>query len=198
MLCDGAPIWRDTCITDYGKLGSELGSGILDMDKLTARRKVLRGSLSAPLVLTVASPAALAQTTYTSCLVNGAPAPSSIFLTGTDNYYRVSVSLYNVQFKTGNMVGPYYVYPASPPFPSLPASPSPAYYWVGNATDPNGNNGTLVSDPGIKKVNAAGSQNAVAYVGSDGTLKGYGFPATSGGGSIAYQSCYDSLLIQPQ
>ena len=38
------------------------------MDRLTARRKLLRGTLSAPLVLTVASPAALARQSFEACL----------------------------------------------------------------------------------------------------------------------------------
>jgi hypothetical protein len=38
------------------------------MDRFTARRKLLRGSLSAPLVLTVASPAALARQSFDACL----------------------------------------------------------------------------------------------------------------------------------
>lgn len=69
------------------------------MDRFSARRKLLRGSLSAPLVLTVASPSALARSSFLACIARGddpqgvgpfAPAPNA------DNLYREQITAWTI------------------------------------------------------------------------------------------------------
>jgi hypothetical protein len=69
------------------------------MDRFSARRKLLRGSLSAPLVLTVASPSALARSSFLACITRGdnpegegpyAPSPKA------DNLYREKGSFWTI------------------------------------------------------------------------------------------------------
>lgn len=62
------------------------------MDRFTGRRKLLRGSLSAPVVLTVASPGALAQTSFTACIARGAGATPDPYVTQDDGFVRRLVS----------------------------------------------------------------------------------------------------------
>jgi len=60
------------------------------------RRKLLRGSLAAPVVLTVASPSALARTSFLACIERGANAPRpNPFTTSGDSMYRRSVPAYS-------------------------------------------------------------------------------------------------------
>ena len=70
------------------------------MDRFAARRKILRGSLAAPLVLTVASPAALARQSFEACLYrakesNDKNAPAFIAATAHDTWLRKRVALYS-------------------------------------------------------------------------------------------------------
>jgi hypothetical protein len=77
------------------------------MDRFAARRKLLRGSLSAPLVLTVASPAALARQSFEACLARAADAGATpdVFIAANqhDMWLRKPVKIYKgVLFTTGN------------------------------------------------------------------------------------------------
>lgn len=67
------------------------------MDRLTARRKLLRGSLSAPLVLTVASPAALARQSFEACLSRAKLSEENpaVFNAANDKWLRKRVALYS-------------------------------------------------------------------------------------------------------
>ena len=150
------------------------------MDRFTARRKLLRGSLAAPLVLTVASPSVLAQTTFTSCLANGGdpltPA-DRIVLSDADDFYRVQKDVFPIVGGTSNGRHVYQW--------------DGAYYFAdnGNAV------GTLPE--GVTIGEAGTSRWFVAYVDQTGTVKGWGWDNTAGGGTVAMKSCYHSLLIQP-
>jgi hypothetical protein len=67
------------------------------MDRFTGRRKLIRGSLSAPLVLTVASPAALARQSFEACLDRASqqlPPKLEPFSTERDGFVRKTVDVY--------------------------------------------------------------------------------------------------------
>ena len=65
------------------------------MDRFTARRKLLRGSLSAPLVLTVASPSALARTTFEACIARAVGQAGPPYLVNADDgFFRKAVPVY--------------------------------------------------------------------------------------------------------
>ena len=98
------------------------------MDRFAARRKILRGSLSAPLVLTVASPAAaaLARQSFEACLARAEKADTepTVFIgeTAHDTWLRKNVKIYigvltagRVKQKTNQETGSYfYVLPGQP------------------------------------------------------------------------------------
>jgi hypothetical protein len=65
------------------------------MDRFTGRRKLIRGSLSAPLVLTVASPAALARQSFEACLYRASqqsPENLPVFTPNKDGWVRMQLS----------------------------------------------------------------------------------------------------------
>lgn len=74
------------------------------------RRAILRGSLAAPVVLTVSSPAA-AVTTFGKCLANQAAEaqPETFFSTSADNWFRKQVAV--VRLKHGNDIDWFYLDP---------------------------------------------------------------------------------------
>jgi hypothetical protein len=67
------------------------------MDRFTARRKLLRGSLAAPVVLTTASPAVLAQTSFLACITRGGNEGATGFAAEQcgGNVYRVEVDVFS-------------------------------------------------------------------------------------------------------
>jgi len=70
------------------------------MDKKVLRRKLLRGSLAAPVVLTVSSASAAAISSFSRCLRSAdANTPYRFFSEDTDHWFRqkVPVSMLNVQ-----------------------------------------------------------------------------------------------------
>ncbi len=94
------------------------------MDRLTIRRKLLQGSLSAPLVLTVTAAGAQARTTFGACLAATAnqvpPMERLAEITGTDafgnklwqdTWYRTIVPLTKVAYQgnSGNKPDEYYI-----------------------------------------------------------------------------------------
>lgn len=64
------------------------------------RRKIVTGSLAAPVVLTVSSPAAATMTTFGKCLANQANQPQPTFFGSEDTWLRTRVDL--VQLRHGN------------------------------------------------------------------------------------------------
>ena len=75
------------------------------MENPPVRRKLLRGSLAAPLVLTVASPSALARTSFMDCIARVAnvpqPSMSIAFVSSPDGWYRTEVSIYEGKLRGG-------------------------------------------------------------------------------------------------
>lgn len=74
------------------------------MENSPTRRKLLRGTLAAPLVLTVVSPSALAVSSFQECIdraaqanVNSLPA----FVNSADGWYRTETSIYQGKLKGG-------------------------------------------------------------------------------------------------
>lgn|SRR5512145_1738134 len=76
------------------------------------RRAILQGSLAAPVVLTVSSPAAATVTTFSKCLANHAnqEADAAFFTGGPDNWFRKQVPV--VQLQRGSQSGWFYFDPA--------------------------------------------------------------------------------------
>src|SRR5215471_20251098 len=63
------------------------------MEKRAAqRRKVLRGSLAAPVVLTVSS-ASVAAASFARCLASTSAAPDSFFVNSSDQWFRTQVEV---------------------------------------------------------------------------------------------------------
>ena len=73
-----------------------------------ARRKLLRGSLAAPLVLTVASPSVLAASSFQACIARVADQPqpgTSLMITDLqDTWLRTPVSIYSGMLRAGGGV----------------------------------------------------------------------------------------------
>ena len=93
------------------------------MDRFAARRKILRGSLSAPLILTIASPAMAARQSFEACLARAEKerAKPSLFIGAADHdtWLRKPVKIYKgilsttgkvtqVNKVTGNETGSYF------------------------------------------------------------------------------------------
>jgi len=67
------------------------------MDKLTARRNLLKGTLSAPIVLTVSSASAQTVTSFGKCIANnGNSQPTATYVSNTDGWYRIAVTVYGI------------------------------------------------------------------------------------------------------
>ena len=148
------------------------------MDKFTARRKIIRGSLSAPVILTVASPASLAAAS-TTCLINtNQTNPPTLFQPATtdDGYLRKTIEVCKVKSSDGWAEGFFY-------------------------QDKNGNwysvdTGLPLSGTFEKKKHCE-SKEVLVYVDSQGVETGYGWPSTANGGSFTSIGCWNSLLIRP-
>src|SRR5262249_43341833 len=64
------------------------------MDKLALRRKILRGSLAAPVLLTVSSASAAATTSFARCLGEASSTTKSqFFVQSGDNWFRQQVQV---------------------------------------------------------------------------------------------------------
>jgi len=152
------------------------------MDKLTVRRKLLRGSLSAPVVLTVASPSNLAAAS-TTCLVNtnqtvNVPPRFTDPTTPDTVYVRKTVPVVEVYVGSNWLTGSYYQ-----------LNGTGTYYSV--ATGASAGTVTNTRTPAIPQL------DALAYLDSQGKVVGYGWPVTNGGGLWTSIGCWNSLLISP-
>jgi hypothetical protein len=79
----------------------------------SSRRKILQGSLVAPLVLTVSSASAQAVTSFTKCVANGQanqPSTSINIVQSQDQWFRCPVTVYPIYKggSTSNFYGNYY------------------------------------------------------------------------------------------
>jgi hypothetical protein len=167
------------------------------MDRFAARRKLLRGSLSAPLVLTVASPAALAQQSFEACLHRATTAGNAgvpprnvdVFLPSAqhDPWLRAKVKLYQGRLNGGNRVqqsnnvnDPIFyeiVGKEGRFYPKATTCPSPGF------------GGYLPQGQGPTNLNT--QEQALVFVRNDGTIVGFG--NCPNGGYAVTTSCYASF-----
>jgi hypothetical protein len=169
------------------------------MDRLTIRRKLLQGSLSAPLVLTVTAAGAQARTTFGACLAATAnqvpPMERLAEITGTDafgnklwqdTWYRTIVPLTKVAYQgnSGNKPDEYYIpqkgtgkyfkLDASNPYTVSPTGPMDL---------PTGGNVTVTQ---------SGEVAALAFLDMHGGVTNYAWESNSG--SFTTKSCHASVF----
>jgi hypothetical protein len=162
------------------------------MDSKQARRRLLKGSLAAPLVMTVAPSTYAAQSSFTACLARGAgdTKPSLILAAyeRSDEWLRVPVEIYKVFVlnKKGEPVeqdGTYFLGPDKLTFFKLdkrrPESEEPKQITEFNALT-----------PGLTKT-LAGQRYALAYVTDRGSVVGFAWQ--SNGGTHCRHSCWASV-----
>jgi hypothetical protein len=83
------------------------------MDTRAVRRKILQGTLAAPVVLTVSSASAQAITSFGKCLANltgQQPTASAFFTRSADTWFRAQVPVVEI-FKGSQSLGTYYFDP---------------------------------------------------------------------------------------
>ena len=146
-----------------------------------ARRKLLKGSLSAPLVLTVASPSALAATSFQACIARVAdqpqPSTSLRLVSAPDQWLRVEVSLYEGRLTGGGGLQTYY------------KAPDNLFYRIdgSNCAAPT----QLSSFTGLGPTDLQQKRWALVYIDANGTTVGYGMCPNSGYAVTA--SCWTSF-----
>jgi hypothetical protein len=143
------------------------------------RRKLLRGSLSAPLVLTVASPTALARTSFTACLNNSTqqPAPWNVFANEPDRWFRLTTKVYRLKVNGKSLDGVYYF------------DWRKNRYFNATVNDTVG----IFKDWGVRE-EYAGMRYPLGYVDENGKVLGFGWQ--SNGGRYTMKSCYTSLIAR--
>lgn len=148
------------------------------MDKFKPRRRLLQGSLAAPLVLTVASPSALAASSFQVCLDRakedrGTDWPA--FVKSRDDRYRLEVSIYRGKLKSTGTNADYYE--------------SGGRYFPVNSCYKDGY--TASSFTGNTAPAYLEKRWGLVLVDSTGKQVGFG-PCTNGGFSVS-QSCWTSF-----
>jgi hypothetical protein len=88
-------------------------------DRLALRRKVLRGALAAPAVLTVSS-ASAATTSFARCLAQNPTPPGAFFTTSADNWFRAKVTVVPL-WSHGQDLGTFYSDPVKNVYVSIDA-----------------------------------------------------------------------------
>jgi hypothetical protein len=159
------------------------------MDRFTARRKLLRGSLSAPVVLTVASPSALAQTSFLACITRGGVQTASAFDASKcgGNAYRKEVDLY--VFQPNVLPTP----PATDPYAGKLFARREN---TANSYDSTDGAFLDISPPTGYTVQSAGSKSwKLVYFNDQGQEVGYGFVSNSG--TPVSCSCWTSFNFKP-
>lgn len=168
------------------------------MDRFAARRKLLRGSLSAPLVLTVASPAALARQSFEACLYRATtegtagvpPSNVGVFIPSAqhDPWLRTKVNLYKGRLTQQGQVKQ----------PNGGSSDQVFYEIVGKtgrfypkamACPSTGFTGYLPQGSGPTSLDT--QEQALVFVRNDGTIVGFG--TCPNGGYAVTTSCYASF-----
>lgn len=159
----------------------------------SVRRRLVKGSLSAPLVMTVTS--VNARTSFTACLSNEAtqPKPYKVLAPrygSQDDYLRVSIDIYKVRLPSqGTLVeqdGLYFIGPDRRTFFKL-ASHNPESTPATIVTNFNANT------PGLQR-SIVDRRNALAFVRDDGEIVGFGWQ--DNGGKHCKKSCYSSVIAQ--
>jgi hypothetical protein len=160
------------------------------------RRRLLQGSLSAPLVMTVTSAAGAGRTTFTACLDNARlqPKPHRVMARGyygSDDWLRVQVDVYEVAFSDGNgrmvkVPGKYFVGPDKNTMFKLAEHRS-------EATPPTIATKFNIHTPGMQK-QVVEKRFALAYADERGKVVGYGWQ--DNGGAHCKKSCFSSVIAR--
>jgi hypothetical protein len=158
-----------------------------EMDTNPGRRKLLRGSLSAPMVLTVASPSALAATSFQACIARveevPQPSPTIAVISTRDSWLRELVQIYDGRLTGGGGTQQFY------------KAPDGFYYpleGIANCLDP------LASDdfvPMSLSLRSGDTRWALVYVDKTGAKVGYGLCPNNGYAVSA--SCWGSFIGTP-
>jgi len=148
------------------------------MDRLTIRRKLLRGSLSAPLVLTVASASAWTntRTTFEACITATQGRSGEAYRQTADGLYRKSAPTYKFVRKIygTEMPGPY-------------VKDNYKYFRLSDLAE--------VAKPyGYDAVQLNNNALQLVYFNSSGSEVGYGFDTDCGGYPVS-TSCHTSLAL---
>lgn len=164
--------------------------------KVAMRRRLLQGSLSAPLVMTVTSAAGAGRTTFTACLDNARlqPKPYRVLARaayGADDWLRVQVDVYEVAFSDGNgrmvkVPGKYFVGPDKNTMFKLAENRS-------ETTPPTIATKFNVHTPGMQK-QVVEKRFALAYADERGKVVGYGWQ--DNGGTHCKKSCFSSVIAR--
>jgi len=153
------------------------------MDRFTVRRKLLRGSLAAPVVLTTASPAVLAQTSFLACITRGGNEGATPFADEQcgGNVYRIEVKVF--QFVKDGQPSDDKLY--------VPSDTTSGLY---DSTD-GLNRGVAV--PAGFTPTEAGTRWKLVYFDENGREVGYGFVENANGGTPVSCSCWTSFNFKP-
>ena len=140
------------------------------------RRKILQGSLAAPLVLTVSSASAQAVTSFTQCIEQAAsnqPNPSLNIVPSTDAWFRCPITVYT--YSNGSV--------------------TVNLYQDGNGTYRNVTNGEAFSITTAWTKTGEATWRRLVYFGTDGSPKGAGWEKLTGGYAVSV-SCGGSFGVQ--
>ena len=148
------------------------------MDRLTIRRKLLRGSLSAPLVLTVASASAWTntRTTFDACITATQGRSGEAYRQTADGLYRKSAPTYKFVRKIygTEMPGPY-------------VKDNYKYYRLSDLAQ--------IDKPwDYDAFELDSNALQLVYFNSSGSIVGYGFD--DNGGYAVSNSCHTSLALR--
>lgn len=159
------------------------------------RRRLLAGSLSAPLALTVTSAMGASRTTFSACLDNARlqPKPDRMMLnsSNSDDWLRVRVTVYEISLRDGN--GRYVVEPGKYFY-----SQNGVTVYRLNDKNPESGPATRVTKfdghfPGLKR-RVLERRDALAYTDDQGKIVGYGWE--SNGGAHCKKSCFTSVVAR--
>jgi len=147
------------------------------MNKVEARRRILQGSLSAPVILTVSSASVAATTSFTKCIANGVgnqPDKKINIQPTTDTWFRCPVTVYAIYQGDGtkNLYGNFY---------------------LDGSTYKNVTDGSILPLHEFR-VGASSTWYRLVYFGTDGSPMGAGWERQSGGYAITL-SCGGSFAV---
>ena len=164
--------------------------------KVALRRRLLQGSLSAPLVMTVTSAVGAGRTTFTACLDNARlqPKPYRVMARsnyGSDDWLRVQVDVLEVSFSDGDgkmikQPGKYFVGPDKSTLYKLAESRS-------ETTPPTIATKFNAYTPGMQK-QVVEKRYALAFADNHGKVVGYGWQ--DNGGAHCKKSCFSSVVAR--
>lgn len=164
--------------------------------KVAMRRRLLQGSLSAPLVMTVTSAVGAGRTTFTACLDNARlqPKPHRVLARtqyGSDDWLRVQVEVYEVSFSDGDgkmikQPGKYFVGPDKSTMYKLAEHRS-------ESTPPTIASKFNAHTPGMQK-QVVERRYALAFADNQGKVVGYGWQ--DNGGAHCKKSCFSSVVAR--